>query len=58
VTDQKTLDFLEYQDHITTYKSFIEIDGKLYSPMATQVKGEDGKYRLTNPSEIGVWQQA
>jgi hypothetical protein len=26
--------------------------------MATQVKGEDGKYHLTNPSEIGVWQQA
>ena len=58
VTDKKTLDFLENQEHITTYKSFVEIDGKLYSPMATMVKGEDGKYRLTNASEIGVWQQA
>ena len=58
VTDQETLDFLENQEHITTYKSFVEIDGKLYSPMATKVKGEDGKYRLTNPSQIGVWQQA
>lgn len=58
VTDQDTLDFLENQEHITTYKSFVEIDGKLYSPMATKVKGDDGKYRLTNPSEIGVWQQA
>jgi hypothetical protein len=58
VTDQETLDFLENQEHITTFKSFVEIDGKLYSPMATKVKGDDGKYRLTNPSEIGVWQQA
>jgi hypothetical protein len=58
VTNQETLDFLENQEHITTYKSFVEIDGKLYSPMATKVKGDDGKYRLTNPSEIGVWQQA
>ena len=58
VTNKKTLDFLENQEHITTYKSFVEIDGKLYSPMATKVKGDDGKYHLTNPSEIGVWQQA
>ena len=58
VTDKKTLNFLENQEHITTYKSFVEIDGKLYSPMATKVKGDDGKYRLTNPSELGVWQQA
>lgn len=58
VTDKKTLNFLENQEHITTYKSFVEIDGKLYSPMATKVKGDDGKYRLTNPSEIGIWQQA
>ena len=58
VTDKKTLDFLENQEHITTYKSFVEIDGKLYSPMATKVKGDDGKYRLTNPSELGAWQQA
>ena len=58
VTDKNTLNFLENQEHITTYKSFVEIDGKLYSPMATKVKGDDGKYRLTNPSELGVWQQA
>lgn len=58
VTDQETLDFLENQEYITTYKSFVEIDGKLYSPMAAKVKGNDGKYRLTNPSEVGVWQQA
>ena len=58
VTDKKTLNFLENQEHITTYKSFVEIDGKLYSPMATKVKGDDGKYHLTKPSEIGVWQQA
>ena len=58
VTDKKTIDFLEKQDHITTYKAMQLIDGKLYPPMAAKVKGEDGKYRLNNPSELGKWQQA
>lgn len=58
VTDKKTIDFLEDQEHITTYKAMQLIDGKLYPPMAAKVRGDDGKYRLTNPSELGVWQQA
>lgn len=58
VTDKNTIDFLENQEHITTYKAMQLIDGKLYPPMAAKVRGDDGKYRLTNPSELGVWQQA
>lgn len=58
VTDKATIDFLENQEHITTYKAMQLIDGKLYPPMAAKVKGEDGKYRLNNPSELGKWQQA
>lgn len=58
VTDKDTIDFLENQEHITTYKSMQVVDGKLYPPMAAKVKGEDGKYHWGNPSTIGVWQQA
>lgn len=58
VTDKETLDFLNNQETITTYKSMLLIDGKLYSPMATQVKGEDGKYHLPMHNTLGVWQQA
>lgn len=58
VTDKDTIDFLENQEHITTYKAMQLIDGKLYPPMAAKVKDENGKYQLTNPSELGVWQQA
>ena len=58
VADKKTIDFLENQEHITTYKAMQLIDGKLYPPMAAKTKGEDGKYHLTNASEIGSWQQA
>ena len=58
VTDKDTLKFLDEQETITTYKAMQLIDGKLYPPMAAKVKGADGKYHLTNPSEIGVWQEA
>lgn len=58
VTDPKTIDFLENQEHITTYKAMVLIDGKLYPPMASKVKGEDGKYHMTNPRDLGEWQQA
>ena len=34
------------------------IDGKLYPPMAAKVKDENGKYRLSPPATIGVWQQS
>lgn len=62
VTDKATLDRLnaevEAGDYITTYKAMQLIDGKLYPPMAAKVKDKDGKYRMQNASEIGVWQQA
>ena len=58
VKDQKTIAFLENQEHITTYKAMQLIDGKLYPPMAAKTKGADGKYHLTNPSELGAWQRA
>ena len=58
VTDPETIDFLENQEHITTYKAMVLIDGKLYPPMASKVKGEDGKYHMTNPRELGEWMQA
>ncbi len=58
VTDKKTLEFLNGQETVTTYKAMQLIDGKLYPPMAAKVKGDDGKYHLTNPSELGVWQEA
>ena len=58
VTDKNTIDFLENQEHIVTYKAMQVIDGKLYPPMAAKVKDENGKYQLTHPSKLGVWQQA
>ena len=58
VKDKKTIDFLENQEHITTYKAMQLIDGKLYPPMAAKTKGADGKYHLTNASELGAWQRA
>lgn len=58
VKDPETIDFLENQEHITTYKAMILVDGKLYPPMASKVKGEDGKYHMTNPRELGEWMQA
>ncbi len=58
VSDPETIEFLENQEHITTYKAMQVVDGKLYPPMAGKVKGENGRYQWTNPSELGVWQQA
>ena len=70
VTDQDTIDFLENQEHITTYKAMVQIDGKLYPPMASQTyveeeyttkKGEKKTRKvrkLKNPSVLGQWQQS
>ena len=58
VKDPETIDFLENQEHITTYKAMVMIDGKLYPPMASKVKGENGKYQLTNGRDLGEWMQA
>ena len=58
VKNQKTIAFLENQEHITTYKAMQLIDGKLYPPMAAKTKGADGKYHLANASKLGAWQRA
>lgn len=58
VTDKKTLDFLENQEHVTVYRAMQVIDGELYPPMAAKVKSDDGKKKLVTPSKIGAWEQA
>lgn len=53
VTDKDTLDFLNKQKTITTYKTMQLVDGKLYPPMAARV---DGKYE--DASELGAWEMS
>lgn len=53
VEDKETLDFLENQDTVTTYKTMQIVDGKLYPPMGAVVKGS---YEAS--SELGKWEQA
>lgn len=56
--DQDTLDFLDNQDHVTVYRAMQVIDGKLYPPMAAQIRDENGKLQYVEPTEIGEWYQA
>lgn len=37
VTDEETLDFLDNQDTVTTYKTMQLVDGKLYPPMCCMI---------------------
>lgn len=53
VTDKDTLDFLDKQKTITTYKTMQLIDGKLYPPMAARI---DGTYE--DASVLGAWEQS
>ena len=53
VTDKETLDFLNKQKTITTYKTMQLVDGKLYPPMAARTNGEYEDY-----SVLGEWEQA
>lgn len=53
VTDKDTLDFLNSQDTVTTYKTMQLVDGKLYPPMAAVVAGSYEDY-----SELGKWEAA
>lgn len=56
VTDPETIAFLDNQDHVTVYRAMVEINGKLYPPMATKIRNaETGKYELQEPTELGVW---
>ncbi len=58
VTDKKTLDFLENQEHVTVYRAMQVIDGKLYPPMNAYTKDQSGKTVLMPYSEIGAWEQS
>lgn len=53
VTDEDTLEFLNNQETITTYKTMQIVDGKLYPPMAARVEGQYEDY-----SVLGTWEQA
>lgn len=53
VTDKDTLDFLDNQDTVTTYKTMQIVDGKLYPPMAARINGQHEDY-----SVLGSWEQA
>lgn len=53
VTDKDTLDYLDGQKTVKTYKTMQLVDGKLYPPMAARV---DGKYE--DASELGAWEMA
>lgn len=53
VTDKDTLDYLDEQKTVKTYKTMQLVDGKLYPPMAARV---EGKYE--DASELGAWEMA
>ena len=53
VTDKKTLDFLNRQKTVKTYKTMQLVDGKLYPPMAARTNGQYEDY-----SVLGQWEQA
>ena len=55
VEDEDTIEFLEGQQSVTTYRSMALIDGKLYPPMSSK---EMGSKKLRNPSELGKWEEA
>ena len=53
VTDKKTLDFLNRQKTVKTYKTMQFVNGKLYPPMAARTNGQYEDY-----SVLGQWEQA
>ena len=53
VEDKDTLDFLNNQKTIKTYKTMQLVDGKLYPPMASRING-----KFEDASELGKWEQA
>ena len=55
VEDEDTIEFLEGQPSVTTYRSMALIDGNLYPPMSSK---EMGSKKLRNPSELGKWEEA
>ncbi|MCR5135885.1 MAG: hypothetical protein K6C12_02130, partial [Oscillospiraceae bacterium] len=62
VEDEDTLRFLDEQEKagkvVHTFKSFLEIDGKLYPPMASMQKDENGKWKMAHAMEKGRWEES
>ena len=53
VYDEDTLEFLNNQKTIKTYKTMQIVDGKLYPPMAARTEGQYEDYSI-----LGEWEQA
>ena len=58
VEDKNLIKKLDADDHITTYRGMVKIDGKYYSPMSSKVRNEKGKYELREGMEPGQWVEA
>lgn len=57
VSDEKTIEYLENQPHITTYRAMQVIDGELYPPMAEFIGSKKDGNR-EDPGIIGKWEMA
>ena len=55
VEDPALIKQLDADKHTVTYRAMAEIDGKLYPPMSTKVRDENGKWTLTEGADIGQW---
>ena len=55
VEDKNLIKQLEADEHRTSYRAMVQIDGKLYPPMSTQVRDEEGNWGLQQGIEIGQW---
>ena len=62
VAKPETLKFLDDQEKagktVEVYRAMVEIDGKLYPPMATKIKTGSGKAELQDANNLGEWVQA
>lgn len=54
-TDEETIERLEKEPKIKTYRAMMLIDGKLYPPMATF---DSNSKELPKPTELGKWERA
>jgi len=57
VRDEKTVAYLENQQHITTYRAMQVIDGELYPPMAEFIGSKKDGNR-EDPGVLGRWEMA
>lgn len=58
VENREEIARLEAEPSQTTYRAMALIGGKLYPPMATKVKGKNGKWELQYGANIGDWLKA